>query len=130
MRRALVRSYLYAAMNSFSLAARLLNMKVTIRERSLVAWVASQVLAEKQVAIVTGSTIHLWNTSRAAFLENRSWVLHELTHVHQFRKYGWLKFVFLYLAESVKKGYFNNRFEVEARLSENREAHVYDVEFV
>ena len=29
-----------------------------------------------------------------------------------------------------KKGYFNNRFEVETRLSENREAHVYDVEFV
>ena len=53
-------------MNSFSLAARLLNMKVTIRERSLVAWVASQVLAEK-----TGSYCYRQYNPFVEYKQNR-----------------------------------------------------------
>lgn len=106
------------------------EMKVIIKERSLVAWVASEVLAEKQVAIVIGKKIHLWNTSKTVFLNNRSWVLHELAHVHQYRKHGILNFIFLYLTESAKSGYYNNKFEVEARQSENNEALLSDISFI
>lgn len=106
-----------------------IKMKVIIKERSLVAWVASKVLAEKQVAIVVGNKIHLWNTSKTLFLNNRSWVLHELAHVHQYRRHGVLNFIFLYITESVKSGYYNNRFEVEARQSEDDETFLSDVSF-
>jgi len=40
---------------------------------------------------------------------------HEMVHVEQVRRLGWLKFYASYLNESRKKGYFNNKYEVEAR---------------
>ena len=39
---------------------------------------------------------------------------HEYIHVEQVRKMGWLKFYFLYLVESAKNGYRQNKYEVEA----------------
>lgn len=68
--------------------------------------------------MVIGSTIHLWNATSAEFLQNDRWVKHELCHVKQFKQYGTISFIFLYLWESVKKGYTNNKFEVEARAAE------------
>jgi hypothetical protein len=38
--------------------------------------------------------------------------------VAQYRQFGFVPFIFLYLAEWIKKGYYNNRFEVEAREAE------------
>ena len=90
-----------------------------IREGSMLAWIAAKKLRCKQVAIVFGETIHLHNTSREEFLSNTRWVRHELEHVRQFREYGTLRFLFLYLVESIKNGYFNNKFEVEARSMES-----------
>jgi hypothetical protein len=38
--------------------------------------------------------------------------------VEQFRRHGFFKFLFLYLWESLRHGYHDNRFEVEARAAE------------
>ena len=68
-----------------------------------------------------GKTIYLWNTSKQDFLKNKKWLHHELMHIQQFKQYGFIKFLFLYFLESLKNGYYNNKFEVEARGKENDE---------
>lgn len=93
-------------------------MKVRIKENSWVAKLAAAKLGSSKVAIVFGSTIHLFNTSRQEFLADREWVCHELKHVHQYRQNGFVFFLFRYLGEWARKGYYNNRFEKEARESE------------
>ena len=93
-------------------------MKVHIKEDSWIAKIAARKLKAHQVAIVIGSTIHLHNTSRNEFLADKKWVAHELKHVEQYRQNGFAGFIFKYLIESIRKGYFNNKFEVEARESE------------
>ena len=105
-------------------------MKVKIKERSLFARLAAKKLKAQRVAAVWGNTIHLWNVSREEFLQSTSWVLHELEHVRQFRHYGFFLFSFLYLWESARSGYRNNRFEVEARLAEAGERNLGGIEFL
>ena len=70
------------------------------------------------VAMVLGRTIHLHNISRKDFLENEKLLKHELCHVRQYRQYGFAWFIVRYLWESLRKGYYNNRFEVAARKAE------------
>lgn len=94
-------------------------MIVHIKENSWLAKIAARKLLSKKVAMVIGRTIHLFNITREEFLGNEKWVRHELTHVKQYAEHGLFKFLFLYLFESIKKGYYNNRFEVEARNQEN-----------
>lgn len=65
--------------------------------------------------MVLGNTIHLSGVKAEEFLKDSKWVRHELAHIKQFKKYGFYKFLLLYLVESCKHGYFNNKFEVEAR---------------
>ncbi|PSK88015.1 eCIS core domain-containing protein [Taibaiella chishuiensis] len=93
-------------------------MKVRLKENSWIARLAARKLRCDRVALTLGATIHLHNTSRSAFLEDTGWVCHELKHVAQYRHYGLVRFLLLYLAESIRKGYYNNRWEVEARLAE------------
>lgn len=60
-----------------------------------------------------------WHTiylSEARF-DDRVLLAHELTHVQQIEQLGIVKFGYQYLKESIKKGYRENRFEVEARLN-------------
>jgi hypothetical protein len=89
-----------------------------IKENSLLARIAAWKLNSKKVAIVFGSTIHLCRTTREEFLNDRRWLLHELKHIEQFQRYGFTRFIFLYLLEWIKKGYRNNKYEVEARQAE------------
>ena len=89
-----------------------------IREKSWVARIAAWKLSARQVAIVIGNTVHLHKTTAEEFLKNERWVKHERCHIEQFRRYGFIRFIFLYLWESARKGYRNNRFEVEARQAE------------
>lgn len=89
--------------------------EVRIKERSLIARLAAKKLGTKNVAIVIGHTIHLWNASAAQLMNNERWLLHELKHVEQYERYGKLRFISSYLWESITKGYRNNKFEVEAR---------------
>lgn len=96
--------------------------RLKIREGAFIARIAARKLGCRQVAIVFGDTIYLHNTTRQAFLSSESWVRHELVHLEQFRRYGTPKFIFLYLLESIRNGYHNNRFEKEAREAESTEA--------
>ena len=90
-----------------------------IKENSWLAKIAAIKLRSSSVAMVLGKTIHLHNTSKDDFLQNKKWVKHELCHVQQFKQHGYLLFIIKYVWESLKKGYYNNKFEVEARAAED-----------
>jgi hypothetical protein len=90
-----------------------------IKENSWLAKIAAIKLHSSSVAMVLGKTIHLHNTSKDEFLQNKKWVKHELCHVQQFKQHGYLLFVIKYVWENLKKGYYNNKFEVEARAAED-----------
>ena len=89
-----------------------------IKENSWLAWVAAKKLGTSNVAIVLGSTIHLHNTTKEFFLQDTRWLKHEICHIRQFRQHGYIGFIVKYLWESIRRGYYNNRFEVEARIAE------------
>jgi Domain of unknown function (DUF4157) len=93
-------------------------MVIRIKERSLLARIAAWWLGVKVVALTWGETIHLHGADTRALLQDKSWLRHELKHVEQFRRYGFLKFLILYVWETLRKGYHQNRFELEARAAE------------
>jgi hypothetical protein len=95
-----------------------MKTKVKIRENSLLAAIAARRMGYDRVALVVGHTIHLHNTPVADFVNNRSWLLHELKHVAQYEQLGIFGFLRKYLAESIRNGYYNNALEVEARSAE------------
>ncbi len=105
-------------------------MQVRIKENSLVAKIAAAKMKAEKVAIVFGSTIHLHNTSRKEFLSNREWVCHELKHVEQYKQNGFIGFISKYLFHWMKNGYYNNKFEIEARENEKTNRLVEKVEFI
>ncbi len=82
------------------------------------AKIAAYKLGCKSVAMVIGSTIHLHNTTQQEFLQNKKWVKHELCHIKQFKQHGFFLFIAKYIYESFKVGYYNNKFEAEARAAE------------
>jgi len=98
-------------------------------ENSFIARLAAWKLKTTSVAIVFGNTIYLWNVTKQQFLKNDRWVLHELEHIRQYRKLGFLSFLFSYLYEWVRKGYYHNRFEEEARRAEEKKGLFDDNEF-
>ena len=95
------------------------ELTCTIKEHSFIARIAAAKLRSGRMAIVIGKTIHLHNTTASDFLANERWVRHELAHVRQFREHGFFPFLLKYLVESIKCGYYNNRYEAEAREAEN-----------
>jgi hypothetical protein len=97
-------------------------VKCYIKEKSWMARIAAWKLRQDRVAMVMGKTILLHNTTEAAFINNKRWLRHELAHVRQFQQYGYARFIILYLLESIKSGYHNNKFEREARASEEDES--------
>ena len=93
-------------------------MNLNIKENSWIAKLAAKKLQSKQVAIVVGSTIHLYHTTKEEFLQNEKWLKHEVCHLQQFKKHGKFIFIIKYVWESVLHGYYNNKYEVEARRAE------------
>ncbi|MEJ8801226.1 hypothetical protein [Pontibacter sp. H249] len=91
-------------------------MDFKIVERSLFARIARMVLKSGNVAMVLGKTIHLSGVSRDDFLRDQGWLAHELCHIRQFKEHGFFRFLWLYLVESWRVGYYNNKYEVEARI--------------
>jgi hypothetical protein len=89
-----------------------------IKENSFVARIAAFKLGTKSVAIVIGKTIHLHNTTKEDFLKNKKWLRHELCHIRQFQQHGYWGFILKYLWESIRSGYYNNKYEMEARAAE------------
>ena len=104
---------------NFTKRYTLADENFTIKENSWVAKIAAWKLKSSSVAIVFGSSIHLWNSSKAAFLQNKKWLKHELCHIRQYKQHGYFGFLIKYLWESLRKGYYNNKFEVEARKAED-----------
>ena len=96
-------------------------MNLSIKEHSWIAKFAAMKLHSDNVAIVVGRTIHLHNVSKEDFLKNSRWVKHEMCHIRQFKEHGYILFICKYLYESMRVGYYNNKYEVEAREAENRE---------
>jgi hypothetical protein len=83
---------------------------------------AARYMGSKQMAMVIGKTIHLHGTTREKFLSDSRWVRHELCHVLQYRELGLLTFLWKYLWECMRVGYYNNRYEIEARIAERNAA--------
>ena len=83
--------------------------------RSPLARIARLVLKAPRVAMVVGQTVHLSGTTRAEFLADAEWVAHERVHLRQYQQHGLLPFLWKYLVESVRVGYYHNKYEVEAR---------------
>ena len=92
---------------------------VRIKENSWIAKLAAYKMRAAKLAIVFGSTIHLHNTTKEEFLNDSNWVCHELKHIEQYKQHGSVGFIAKYLFDWMKNGYYNNKFEVEARNSEN-----------
>jgi hypothetical protein len=105
-------------------------MKVYLKENSWIARLAAWKLNSKTMALTLGHTIHLHNTSRPDFLENKNWVCHELAHVRQFERHGFLRFLIRYFGESLVKGYYHNRWEIEARAAEHNHTLLNGVTFL
>jgi hypothetical protein len=89
-----------------------------IKENSWLAKIAAKKLKANAVAMVLGKTIHLHNTTKTEFLNDEKWLKHELCHIKQFKEHGYVGFIVKYLWGSLRKGYYNNPFEVEARNAE------------
>jgi hypothetical protein len=94
-------------------------MEFLIKENSWVAKLAAKKLQSQNVAIVIGKTIHLYHVSKENFLKDEKWLKHEMCHINQFKKYGFFTFIARYLWESMKVGYYENKFEAEARNAED-----------
>ena len=101
------------------MAAKQQNTAYRIVEQSWMAKIAAWKLGAHAVAFVLGKTIYLFNVSKEDFLENETWLRHELCHIRQFERYGFFNFILRYLWESLRHGYYNNRYEKEARAAEN-----------
>ncbi|WP_223652613.1 hypothetical protein [Hymenobacter psoromatis] len=83
---------------------------------SPLARVARLVLGNtSRVAMVIGQRVHLSGATRAEFLADPEWVAHEEVHLRQVRDLGLPRFLWQYLLESARVGYYQNKFEVEAR---------------
>jgi hypothetical protein len=82
---------------------------------SPLARIARMVLRAPRVAMVIGQTVHLSGTTRDEFLADAEWVAHEQVHLRQYREHGVVPFLWKYLVESARVGYFHNKYEVEAR---------------
>ena len=94
------------------------NPGFRIKEHSVVAKLAAKKLGADNAAIVIGKTIHLFGRTKEEFLSDKKWLNHELCHVAQFRTHGLIPFIVRYLWESIRRGYYNNKYEVEAREAE------------
>ena len=95
-------------------------LRYRIRENSWIAKFAAWKLNKPNMAIVLGNSIHLHNCSRTEFLANERWLKHELCHIRQFREHGCVIFLIKYGWESILHGYYNNKYEREAREAETR----------
>ncbi len=90
-----------------------------IKENSWLAAIAARKLKCGKVAMVLGKTIHLHNTPAKDFLQDTCWLKHELCHVEQFRRHGIFMFLIKYLYQSIRHGYYNNKYEIAARAAES-----------
>lgn len=89
-----------------------------IKENSFIAKLAAKKLRSENVAIVIGSRIHLYGVTKEKFLNNERWLRHELKHIEQYERLGFLRFIATYLWQTLKVGYYKCGLECEARAAE------------
>ena len=83
------------------------SQKIKVVENSKLAKIAGRLKGEKhKYAITFGKTIFL-NCKAEVFFADPGWMLHELTHVKQYKKYGVLNFLQLYIFYSIFNKYHN-----------------------
>lgn len=92
--------------------------KIRIIEGAWIAAIAAKFLHSSNAAIVFGNSIYIHGIRKQAFLQNERWLRHELQHVIQYCRLGFVGFLFLYMLNHIKYGYRNNPLEVEARAAE------------
>lgn len=105
-------------------------ISISVKENAWQAKLAAFILGYHCIAIVFGKTIYLCNTNRADFINNKNWLRHEVAHVKQYEELGFIQFLLLYILESVRHGYQQNRFEREAKAMENDDQILSGVCFV
>lgn len=93
--------------------------QVFVKENSWLAKCGAKKLKANAIALTIGNTIYLHNANKEQLIQNTTWLCHELMHVKQYEKLGTVRFLAIYIFEWIVKGYYNNRFEVEARAMEN-----------
>lgn len=91
------------------------SISVVVKSDSWLGKLACRWLKTHGVAMVLGKTIHVYGIEPEDFLNDTSWLGHEMVHIRQFEEHGFIRFICLYLWEWMKHGYHNNRYEVEAR---------------
>lgn len=102
-------------------------MQVYIKENSRLARLAARKMKAEMLAMAWGNTILLHNATRQEFLSDEAWVRHELCHIEQFRVHGFMGFLWKYTIESLRKGYYHNRFEIEARAAEHQPSLIHSI---
>lgn len=111
-------------MKNTSVLPKTAEEQYAIMENSPLAWFATFMFRGKPTAMVIGKTIHLSGVSIEHFMNDKSWLAHELVHIRQFKRYGFFTFLWLYFIESLRNGYYMNRFEIEAREGEIKEENI------
>jgi|GEM_PF-576163 len=105
------------------------KIRVRIRQDAWLAKMACKCIRQKDVALTLFKTIYLSHSTAGHFLANQRWVAHELAHVRQFMTYGKLRFLVMYLMESLRRGYYQNKWECEARAQEDKAEILQDFYF-
>ncbi|MBP6623663.1 MAG: DUF4157 domain-containing protein [Chitinophagaceae bacterium] len=95
------------------------NYSIHIKENSWLAKLGAIKLKHANCAMVIGNTIHLYQIPKSEFIQNLSLFRHEIEHIKQWKRIGFMLFPIQYVWYSFKYGYYNNPFEVEARLAES-----------
>lgn len=92
-------------------------IEVRIKENALVARIAAFNLGASKhgAAIVFGSTIYLYKVTKKQLKSNIPYLRHEVAHVLQYKREGWVGFLAKYLWYSLRFGYRQNPFELEAQ---------------
>lgn len=94
--------------------------EIRFRPKSNLARIAAWVMRSPNCALVLGRTIHLHGANITDLTANKAWMNHELAHVGQYQRYGFFPFIIRYIWYSIRLGYRQNPFEIEARAAEKR----------
>lgn len=90
-------------------------IKILIKENTLVSKIAFRLIKSyknKAVASAIGKTIHLHAISDIDFVNKDMFLRHEMQHAIQYQTIR--LFALKYIWETIKNGYFKNKYEVEA----------------
>ena len=88
---------------------------MTDKYNNIIPKLLGKIMARSDLGFAITISQHCTLYSVPKPMVGQTWRDHEECHKEQFRRYGWCKFVWLYIRELIRHGYKNNRFEIEAR---------------